>query len=1247
MTRPAIRVLIAGTVSAACAGTTDGWRAGPPLAADPGAARAEARRASTRDPVAAGARAWIEGNDRAAARRAFSAARDDDPAAALWSAWLAYHELDRDRAMADATRTLELAPDSPEGWVAAGLVERLVDEGASPPAGGTDARGAIGRALSVRQTWRAAGRGGGPSRLERGGWLVRWRVEGPLGLDDPVAFGRWIESGRPPPAPHPGPVLRAIGAADGRVPLAAGGRPGLYAATTCFGAPPQTELWARFPGEAELTVDGLHVEPSDHGTWRARLALDPGVHRLRVRARAAPGDALFVVIGGARSAPCPTEHDEATDGIATGAEPRGATGERARVKPIAPTDFAVAPGWAGRYLRAVAATLELFSSDPARERGLAWVPERASSSAALLTAWSDWADERAPTPARRAALETAVRLDPTNPTARIALGRAAWEDESAYALRQFRAAATAAPEHWRPHWLAHLWLAERGRAAAALEELELALARDPPDEIHDAARSHLARARRLERMRRPATAGGGDASARAPWSHATARWRAGDLDGAVRVAYPAARASPSADRWAAIARWELGRGAYGRSGAAAQRALELDPLHDDARRTLLQAAAALGDRATFTDALERLRATGGADLQVEKLAASVLGDTALLETADSWVGRSLAFDPQPFLEPAPGRRTPRGVDPLEPWAAHDHAVLLNRVIDHVRLNGSVASEQHAIVRVQTRSAVDAFGEVAPPPNAVLLELRTLEPDGSRLEADRHVGKTDLSLPRLSPGDAVERRWLALEGPSTPHGGYVRRFFFGTEVPTARSDLVVIVPEGMEFEYRALNGAPEPYVRKEAGRLIHIWQSSLQPAVPAEPFAAPAEEFLPHVVAWAGLDERRSLAANLATARRLAASSWYVDTSARALVEPAAPAEARLAVLETWVRDHVEPGPPRSPLETLLARSGSRTALLVAMARAVGVDAELVALRPGTSARVRSSHPNPDHFELLAGRARIDDSFRWWILDDGFDRTGRLPAELRGGSCVVATRGRPVPRPIDDAWIDSTPRISTLRAELHADGTLTGTVTWALTERHAAELAEFDRRVPEAERPERLERALGTAWPGIEVADVRVSPAARRLEARLEWRDFARPAPDGLQIDDLFSELPLGQVFGEPGPADFTSLAERQTPLLVRESRELLRVRLSLPAGLTPRELPRSFRRITPFGSFERRAELSEDGSTIDLLQAEWLPQIRVQPEDYPAFRQTLEVVMRARRGGLVLVPTGRFPTLDTEPRATR
>ena len=35
---------------------------------------------------------------------------------------------------------------------------------------------------------------------------------------------------------------------------------------------------------------------------------------------------------------------------------------------------------------------------------------------------------------------------------------------------------------------------------------------------------------------------------------------------------------------------------------------------------------------------------------------------------------------------------------------------------------------------------------------------------------------------LAPGDAVERRWVRIEGPATPYGGYSRRFYFRAAAP---------------------------------------------------------------------------------------------------------------------------------------------------------------------------------------------------------------------------------------------------------------------------------------------------------------------------------------------------------------------------------------------------------------------------------------------------------------------------------
>jgi len=332
----------------------------------------------------------------------------------------------------------------------------------------------------------------------------------------------------------------------------------------------------------------------------------------------------------------------------------------------------------------------------------------------------------------------------------------------------------------------------------------------------------------------------------------------------------------------------------------------------------------------------------------------------------------------------------------------------------------------------------------------------------------------------------------------------------------------------------------------------------------------------------------------------------------------------------WVRSHVEPGAPTPPRETLLARSGSPTALLAAMARAVDLSAELVMIRLGTAARVRSPHPNPQHFEELWGRVLLPSDVFWFRLDGATAFGGKLPAEARGGSFVRVEQPVDHPaRPIRDAWIDATPQLAELDATLSPDGTLTGTLTWSLRKRYVEPLAELEDRAEPAAWPGHLEHALAPVWPGIEIRRVAIDATGPRgrMTAAFRWPWFA---PDHGRIEDFFSEMPLAPTLAEPIPADYVTVDARTTPLLVTESRELFRVRLRIPSNLVPAEVPRGFRRVTPFGSFEQQAIWDDDASTLEFMRARWLPQVRVQPEDYGAFRQTLSTVRSLTRNRLVL-----------------
>ncbi|NJK88239.1 MAG: hypothetical protein HC923_01825 [Myxococcales bacterium] len=589
-----------------------------------------------------------------------------------------------------------------------------------------------------------------------------------------------------------------------------------------------------------------------------------------------------------------------------------------------------------------------------------------------------------------------------------------------------------------------------------------------------------------------------------------------------------------------LASWQLTGSRYADAVATARQILERDPLDDRAMRLLAHAAAANDDDEAFDDAIRRLRATGGSTLELEKLAVSREGLGAL--------GTSQHGDPS--------NTGAARADPGEAWRRHPQVVLLERRVDRIHEDGSMLTDHQEILRVQSESARDALGELESAGESWILSMRTIEPDGTVHDSDRHAGLSDLSARSLSRGDAIERRRVSTAPAAGPFGGYRARFFFQRFQPLVRAEWILLSKDPLR--HRALNGAPNPVIEAHDGFTKMIFAASNRWPAIEEPDAAPPEEYLPYVVAWSGMDRRSALESNAMLARRLLEKSALVDARARALVEGIDDDVERFEVLTGWIEDTISSGLDNPPFLTLLTRRGSRTALLRAMAEAIGLRSELVIARAGTEARVRAVVPDPQYFGHLIGRAWLEGRWRWFNLDT-WEFDDLLPSEFRGGAFFRAESLEPASiEMIPDGEIRSEERKVTLDLVLNSVGAIEGKMQWVLRTPASSILASFAETVPEDERIARLESALSTTFGQMQLQSLRIERDGSSLEADVLIEDMARLDEHRYDIDAFFEGSSLDPLFGATPVEAVSSMPERTTPLVLQESRESLIVRLRYP-----------------------------------------------------------------------------------------
>jgi hypothetical protein len=660
-----------------------------------------------------------------------------------------------------------------------------------------------------------------------------------------------------------------------------------------------------------------------------------------------------------------------------------------------------------------------------------------------------------------------------------------------------------------------------------------------------------------------------------------------------------------------------------RAAAAHLRTAISDRLRDPALRIrYVDALVAAGDRA-------------GAD--------AMLADTVRWFPADGNVAK-LARLRGLALPMAAYHRDGRAVIADFRAARRDYAapavLVLDRTVVRVLDDGASIVLTHNIVNVLTKDGITRWGEVAVPPGAEILALRTHKPDGTTREPEEISGKETISAPDLAPGDFVEWETIEYRAPSDglAPGFLAERFYFqSVELPLHLSELLLVVPPRLNLTLDARAGAPEAVESRAAdgARVLHFTARHM-PQLFAERAPVRPEEWIPSVRASAALDlggYLRTLRDNLYGVAR---SSPALRARAQEIGAGVAGAGKRAIAnaIVRWVMDHVEAEPNlyESATGTLARGRGNRAALIVALVRAVGVDASLVLARPLGTAPAEAPpvvQELDDFSDVLVRFPDLGDGAGAAYLDPRYEHAalGYLPPGLDGAALLVPETGQ-----IELAHGRGAGDERRVSVALQVDGTgqASGTVVEQLRGWPAIEWAAFAKEWGDDNRKLRQEfeqRWLGQHFPGARLGGLAIDvDRARPGEATLRY------ALSGLELggdeedpDSAGNGRMVPPFFRSSPGRRFATLPARKTPLLLGpEVPVSLVARIALPAGAQVGAVGRAGQvgAIDRAGLFfsEARAVLpgpSGAGPVIELRRQVRLPLLRVAPALYPKLANEL------------------------------
>jgi tetratricopeptide (TPR) repeat protein len=285
---------------------------------------------------------------------------------------------------------------------------------------------------------------------------------------------------------------------------------------------------------------------------------------------------------------------------------------------------------------------------------------------------------------------------------------------------------------------------------------------------------------------------------------------------------------------------------------------------------------------------------------------------------------------------------------------HDKVARLNR-------DGSLDEYVHQLTRVLSKEGIEQYGEVAVPADAEVLELRTIKPDGRVFEPELAAHKPTISMPALAPEDVIELEYILHRSSHDALTEYPEafRFVFGSfSAPILAARFVVELPPQVAVRIADTDLTRTRLTRRD-GVAVRTWEAddlaqSLQEPSMTASANLPAVTLQPDLHSWQQVrDAEREVALEAAYAgaeAEPAAASFRGTEEERARQALAYAAK----MVSTSDADAFAAGEVTSGEDSLASGEGSRTAAVLALAQATGLDARLVLARPAGNAEKKAA-----------------------------------------------------------------------------------------------------------------------------------------------------------------------------------------------------------------------------------------------------------------------------------------------------
>jgi len=682
-------------------------------------------------------------------------------------------------------------------------------------------------------------------------------------------------------------------------------------------------------------------------------------------------------------------------------------------------------------------------------------------------------------------------------------------------------------------------------------------------------------------------------------------------------------------------------GEHASAAFAAEATVRRHPLDRSARELLVRELALAGQTERARAAAAELAALAPNSSRYRRMAENAAANADAL--IDEGGLRNIEFArPDPFY--AKYRRD--GVEMVRKsndrkFSGGPAVMLMNDRVARLWEGGEVSIYVHKLTRVLDRDGIEKYGEAEIPRAAEVLELRTIKADGSVVEPEATPQKATASMPALAAGDAIEEEYVLHYGDSggmAEHAGEFRHAFGSFAAPILYSRFVVITPAA-DNSVRAdvAPGIVPARVETIGNSRVRTWEKNDIPQS-VEEVATARGDVLPGVVVeqefrggWNNV--RDHFRNQLVDAVRIGPRVERAAAQVRAQ-EPQAKAREIFRTVVNSVRSagSFNPEDMTSAEETLASRSGARTIAVLAVARAAGLDADLVLarnagtlLREGRASLRLYSRPLL-RFRLADGRELFADAeaegLAFGALPPSLDRHDALlvpvlreNVETAAGGPLLSLPGSTEEQSVADADVT-----------LDGDGSLQAQVTIRMGAWRGAQMRTILAGIEPGQRARFYQQLAQRIFAGADevTGETRNEhDPDRPLELALHCRAprYVSLGQSTTEIDQLVPTLGLKKMY---------SGAMRRFPLFIDTPLvESARFRVRLPAGVSLAGAAPELNLSGAFGSYSLSLrQLSPD--VLDIQRSFRIPAQVVAPERFADFSLFAAKIDEAERQKIIL-----------------